>query len=207
MNTSRDLRHHAHHGNPLYTAADAESRLDCLRRAGFDEVEADKVFLAVDLPSIEKIEQKIGALKSLGFENPVKMITSLPAILGYAIDNIRGKLDYAGHFGIDGRGIVERFPPLLGYNLDRIRLCVRLSLPLIDPWEMSLSFLITRDPATSVAAALLSRPETLKALRAAMRLRAGRPGENHDVIARHPGDKLTLAYRRYRPVAPREKAR
>ena len=59
----------------------------------------------------------------------------------------------------------------------------------------------------AVATALLSRPETLKALRAAMRLRAGRPGENHDVIAKHPGDKLTLAYRRYRPVAPREKAR
>ena len=157
--------------------------------------------------AIDNIRGKLEDLRALGFENPVKMITSLPAILGYAIDNIRGKLDYAGHFGIDGRGIVERFPPLLGYNLDRIRLCVRLSLPLIDPWEMSLSFLITRDPATSVAAALLSRPETLKALRAAMRLRAGRPGENHDVIARHPGDKLTLAYRRYRPVAPREKAR
>jgi hypothetical protein len=35
---------------------------------------------------------KIEGLRERGFENPTKLITSLPAILGYAFDNIDAKI-------------------------------------------------------------------------------------------------------------------
>ena len=202
--TSQDLRHDARHGNPIYTAAEAKERFECLLAHGFEDEAAVKVFDAIDLPAPGVIAQRLADLRKLGFADPVKMITSSPAILGYAIANIEGKLVYFASVGLDVHSLVQRFPPILGYNIDRIRLCVRLSLPLIDSLDISLSFLVTKDPATSTAAALLCKPTTLAQLRAAMRVRAGRAGENQDVIAKHPRDKATLAYRRYRPVAPKQ---
>jgi hypothetical protein len=41
--------------------------------------------------SVHNNRGKTVVLRELGFADPVKMITSSPAILGYAIDNIRGR--------------------------------------------------------------------------------------------------------------------
>ncbi|NWG25527.1 MAG: hypothetical protein HXY30_14125, partial [Pseudorhodoplanes sp.] len=74
------------------TADDAAARLLCLLDCGFTQAAADHVFETIQLPPIDNIRGKISDLQALGFADPVKMITSLPAILGYAIDNIRGKI-------------------------------------------------------------------------------------------------------------------
>ena len=42
--------------------------------------------------SLDSICVRIADLRQLGFADPVKMITSSPEILGFAIDNIRGKI-------------------------------------------------------------------------------------------------------------------
>lgn len=76
----------------IYTAEEAARRLHHLRMAGFDEEAANKIFEAIDVPAPEKIDATLAALADMGFADPVKMITSLPAILGLAIDNIRGKI-------------------------------------------------------------------------------------------------------------------
>jgi hypothetical protein len=42
--------------------------------------------------AIDTLRGKIANLRALGFADPVKMITSIPAILPYAIDNIIDRL-------------------------------------------------------------------------------------------------------------------
>jgi mTERF len=50
------------------------------------------------------------------------MITSLPAILGYAIDSIRGKLDDLKSLGFDNPvKMITSQPAILGYAIDSIR--------------------------------------------------------------------------------------
>jgi len=57
-------------------AVELEARLHGLRRFGFSEDAADKVFEAIELPPIDNIRGKLDDLKALGFADPVKMITS-----------------------------------------------------------------------------------------------------------------------------------
>ena len=89
MQVTMDLRRQPRHGAASFTADDAEARYNCLLSLGFDEDSATKVFETVQLPAIDNIRGKLDDLKALGFENPVKMITSSPAILGYAPARVR----------------------------------------------------------------------------------------------------------------------
>ena len=75
-------------------------------------------------------DAKIEGLKQRGFENPHKLITSLPAILGYGFENIDRKIRllYLLH-GDRTKAISElaAFPPLLGYKWRRLLFAVRTS--------------------------------------------------------------------------------
>jgi mTERF len=52
----------------------------------------------------------------------VKMITSLPAILGYALDNIRGRIADLHELGFaDPVKMIAYFPSILGLGIDNIR--------------------------------------------------------------------------------------
>ena len=50
---------------------------------------------------IEAYQEKVAGLTARGFKDPQKMITSLPAILGYSFDNIDRKLRLSRRLGID----------------------------------------------------------------------------------------------------------
>jgi len=78
------------------------------------------------------IDAKIEGLKQRGFDNPTKLITSSPAILGYAFENIDRKIRllYFLH-GNRAKAIreLEAFPALLGYKWRRLLFAVRTSNP------------------------------------------------------------------------------
>ena len=87
-----NLGREAHQRSTGYGADEAGRRYDHLLRCGFSEAQADHVFESINLPDCETITCRLADLRGLGFTDPVKMITTMPAILGYAIDNIRGKI-------------------------------------------------------------------------------------------------------------------
>ncbi|MDZ4253553.1 MAG: hypothetical protein U1A72_13380, partial [Sulfuritalea sp.] len=72
---------------------------------------------------IANIEGKISDLARLGFADPVKMITSLPAILGYAIANIEGKISDLARLGFaDPVKMITSLPAILGCSAERLAL-------------------------------------------------------------------------------------
>ena len=82
--------------------------------------------------AFENIDAKIAGLRDRGFDNPHKLITSLPAILGLAFDNIDRKIRllYLLH-GDRAKAISElqALPNLLGYKWRRLLFAVRASHP------------------------------------------------------------------------------
>ena len=61
-------------------------------------------------------------LHELGFANPVKLVESHPAILGYAMDTIRGKIAKLRELGFnDPVKMIASFPTILGLSIENIR--------------------------------------------------------------------------------------
>ncbi len=117
-----DLRRDARHGPTAFPATLLAERLAHLRRVGFADEAADRIFEAINLPPKEVIDQRLADLRELGFADPVKMITSSPAILGYAIDNIRGKIADLRELGFaDPVKMITSLPAILGLAIDNIR--------------------------------------------------------------------------------------
>jgi hypothetical protein len=132
------------HRAPALTADLAEVRYAHLLACGFDRESADKIFEALDLPEPAKIDQKLADLRDLGFADPVKMITSLPAILGLAIDNIRGKLTDLRDLGFaDPVKMITSLPAILGYARERVLLCGGIVAGLSDRKDAMLARLIS----------------------------------------------------------------
>ena len=72
--------------------------------------------------AIDNIRGKIADLHELGFADPVKMITSNPAILGHGIDNIRGKIADLRELGFaDPVKMITSSPSILGYAMTTSR--------------------------------------------------------------------------------------
>ena len=67
--------------------------------------------------------EKIEELTKLGFKDPLKLITSSPAILGYSIeDNIKPKVNLLDRFIKDtdlARNLIMKAPELLGTKIDK----------------------------------------------------------------------------------------
>jgi hypothetical protein len=120
MSVALDLRHQPRHGHSI-GADELEKRLNHLLAIGFSQEGADKIFEAMTLPPIAEIDRKLSDLKALGFGDPVKMVTSLPAILGLAIANIEGKLSDLKALGFgDPVKMVTSSPAILGYAIANI---------------------------------------------------------------------------------------
>jgi len=67
------------------------------------------------------VDEKIEGLKQRGFDNPVKMISSLPQILGYAFENIDEKIEGLKQRGFDNPvKMISSLPPVLGYAFENI---------------------------------------------------------------------------------------
>jgi len=72
--------------------------------------------------SVHKNRSKIADLRELGFADPVKMITSNPGILRYAMDNIRAKIVALGELGFaQPVKMITSLPTILGYAIGNIR--------------------------------------------------------------------------------------
>lgn len=80
----------------------------------------------------EHPKRKLAFLESKGFKDPVKMVTSSPAILGLAEENISRKIRllYLIH-GTKEKALseLEKFPPLIGYKWRRLLFAIRSSNP------------------------------------------------------------------------------
>jgi hypothetical protein len=64
---------------------------------------------------------KIEGLRARGFDNPTKLITTLPAILGLAFDNIDAKIAGLEERGFDNpTKLITTLPTILGYGFDNI---------------------------------------------------------------------------------------
>jgi hypothetical protein len=97
------------------------------------------------------------------------MITSSPAILGYAIDNIRGKLDDLRALGFENPvKMITSSPAILGYAIDRLRLVVSIVNACADAPPSAFSSLVykRRSLIEEIAA---SKPASWADVRAALR--------------------------------------
>ena len=141
-----DLRHEPKHRTPRMTAAMVALRLQHLLLRGFSEAAADKIFEAVDLPPVADIDAKISALRDLGFADPVKMITSSPAILGLSVDdNIKPKISALRDLGFaDPVKMITSSPAILGYAPDRLRLVGKIIAGLDDREDAMFGRLISK---------------------------------------------------------------
>lgn len=108
-----------------------QKRYNELLEAGFDKAWIDQVIL--NRPSLfDNPKSRLAFLESKGFKDPVKMITSLPTILGLAEDNINRKIRllYLIHGDRERAvGEFEKFPTLLGYKWRRLLFTIRISNP------------------------------------------------------------------------------
>ena len=165
-----DLRRNARHGMTAYGADEAGRRYAHLIACGFDEAEADTVFEAIDLPDSAAISLRISDLRALGFADPVKMITSSPPILGYAIDNIRGKISDLRALGFaDPVKMITSSPTILGYAPARVRLVGGIVIAAAGAPPSAMMNLLSkrREIIERVAAA---RPTTWGEIRAIMKM-------------------------------------
>ena len=140
-----NLGREAHQRSTGYGADEAGRRYDHLLRCGFSEAQADHVFESINLPDCETITCRLADLRGLGFTDPVKMITTMPAILGYAIDNIRGKIsDLRGLGFTDPVKMITSLPAILGYARERLLLCGGIIAGLDDRADGHLLRLISK---------------------------------------------------------------
>ena len=93
------------------------------RELGAGRIDIEKIFDAFSghPPSLICIDAKLSGLRERGFADPVKMIASSPAILGYAFDNIDAKLSGLRERGFaDPVKMITSLPAILGYAFDNI---------------------------------------------------------------------------------------
>jgi hypothetical protein len=106
-----------HFTKELATAT--ESNINSYLELGFTIEFLEKEVMDNSLSRMKKAQLKIDDLKALGFENPVKMITSSPAILGYSVkENIEPKIVELKALGFENPvKMITSSPAILGYSV------------------------------------------------------------------------------------------
>ena len=103
------------------------ARRECLELTGFTRAFIDQLF--VDKPtgfSADWVQATLAGLRERGFADPVKLITSLPPVLGYGFENIDEKIkildrcftQYA--IPLDAQDTLTTLPTILGTKNDKI---------------------------------------------------------------------------------------
>ncbi len=76
--------------------------------------------------------EKIRGLTERGFKDPQKMVTSLPAILGYSFDNIDRKLKLCRRLRVNPKGFIDCTIVFIGMSMKHyvpiLRKCRQLNL-------------------------------------------------------------------------------
>jgi hypothetical protein len=112
---------------------------------------------------------KISGLRELGFSDPLKMITSLPTILGYSIDSIRGKLDDLRQLGFaDPVKMITSLPAILGYSRERLLLCGKIVMQLDDGGSDRMFAQFIKQPRGVIDAVAAAEPRTWSEVRIIM---------------------------------------
>jgi mTERF len=95
-------------------------RYQQLLDAGFPKEWLDE--LTLHHPALyENPKAKIEGLRQRGFDNPVKLITTLPAILGLAFENVDNKIEGLRQRGFDNpHKLITSSPAILGYGFENI---------------------------------------------------------------------------------------
>ncbi len=113
-----DLRENISH---VKYSQEISTRTQELLAAGFTQEWIDRVSSEANNITLWKTPwEKIEELKILGFTNPIKLITSLPAILGLSIeDNIKPKIDELKTLGFTNPiKLITSSPAILGYSIE-----------------------------------------------------------------------------------------
>ncbi|MGE5216041.1 MAG: hypothetical protein ACM3SP_03440, partial [Chloroflexota bacterium] len=109
---------------------------------------------------------RIAELRQLGVADPVRMITSSPTILGYAIGTIRAKVAYLRELGFaDPVRMITETPAILGYAPERLLLCGRIVMCL-DDWTDKMFARLLRESRAVIDAVAIARPRTWSDVRA-----------------------------------------
>jgi hypothetical protein len=94
------------------------------------------------------------------------MITSLPTILGYEIDNIRGKIALLRQLGfVDPVKMITPNPAILGYAQERLLLCGGIVTKLDQRTDEMLVRLI-KEPREVIDTVAAAQPRTWSEVRA-----------------------------------------
>jgi hypothetical protein len=108
-------------------------------------------------------------MNQLGFADPVKMITSRPAILGYATNSIRGKIADLREIGFaDPVKMITSRPAILGYARERLFLCDKFIKDLDGGGTDGMFRQLIGQPRAVIDAVKAARPRTWSEIRALM---------------------------------------
>src|SRR5262249_9150756 len=95
------------------------------------------------------------------------MITSLPTILGYAVDGIRTKITDLRNFGsADPVNMITSSPAILGYARERLLLCGRIIAQLDDGGFDAMFARLIKQPRAIIDAVTVAQPRTWSDVRA-----------------------------------------
>ena len=115
---------------------------------------------------IVTIRDKIADLRELGFADPVRMITSSPAILNYAIANVRGKIADLRELGFaDPVKMITSNPVILGYARERLLLCGRIVMRLDDGNPDRMLAWLIKQPRAFIDVVEAAQPRTWAEIR------------------------------------------
>jgi hypothetical protein len=107
--------------------------------------------------------------RDLGFADPVKIIRSSPAILGLAINNIRGRVADLRELGFtDPVKMITSRPAILGYARERLFLCGKIIKDLDDGGTDGMFRQLIGQPRAVIDAVAVTRPRTWAEVRAVM---------------------------------------
>src|SRR5262245_25621352 len=95
-------------------------RYEQLLALGFSKDWVDA--LTLQRPALyENPKAKVDGLRERGFQNPIKLITTAPAILGYSFDNIDVKIEGLRQRGFENSiKLITTQPQILGLGFDNI---------------------------------------------------------------------------------------
>ena len=116
-------------------------REDFLKEIGFQPEDIENIYSEYEtLLKEDVVIEAIENLTKKGFNDPIKMISTFPPILGYSFENIDNKIK-----GLEERGfqdpikMISTLPPILGYSFENIDKKLHLFNSIISKYSLNFS--------------------------------------------------------------------